>query len=76
MENVEKLSRVIKLSFKDVINKVALILSIVLVVAMIYSYYANLPNFERFTYGIGTSFLIWFITRKNGCGSCNQACRN
>jgi dolichol kinase len=32
----------------------------------------NYDWMQVFGYGAGFSFLIWFSTRKNGCGSCNQ----
>lgn len=71
VKDVKVLSEFEKLRFKDVI-KIALILTIVLVASMTYSYFVYLPNFELFAYGIAICFLVWFATRRNGCGSCNK----
>lgn len=62
---------------KDNVNKVFGISFISLITIVIFSYIGGnesiygLPNLVML-YGAIPLFLVWFGTRKNGCGSCNQ----
>ena len=64
---------------KDKINKItgitAIISFAIILVGVIYDNDAILgfPN-AMMLYLLLPSALIWFGTRKNGCGSCNQSC--
>ena len=64
---------------KDKINKITGIISLsalgVIVAGQITEYDSlfGFPN-AMMLYVLMPSALIWFGTRKNGCGSCNQAC--
>lgn len=64
---------------KDAINKGAGILLIGLAIIIISSYLLNIESkfgvssFYLF-YIAGPVFLVWFGTRRNSCGSCNQDC--
>ncbi len=62
---------------KDVVNKGAGILLIVLAVIIISGYLLNIDSIFGISsfylfYIAGPVFLIWFGTRRNSCGSCNQ----
>ncbi|MDE1767408.1 MAG: hypothetical protein KGI27_14215 [Thaumarchaeota archaeon] len=63
----------------DRVNQVSAVVSIILLVFVITS--TLLPNVVAipippifYWYGLAFSFLLWFSTRKGGCGSCNQGC--
>ena len=62
---------------KDNVNKVFGISFISLIAIVIFSYISGnesvygLPNLVML-YGAIPLFLVWFGTRKNGCGRCNQ----
>lgn len=57
------------------INKIALFSSIIFGGIFLLTFFEEF-NFELesqlFLYPIAITFFIWFATRKNGCGSCNQ----
>jgi len=60
-------------NFKDKINISSLI--IVLILGAMFVMFYLIEDFETaqiFAYTLGFSFLVWFATRRNGCGSCNQ----
>lgn len=62
---------------KDTLNKISGIVSISTFSVIIIGYVAannsllGFPN-AMLLYALMPSALIWFGTRKNGCGSCNQ----
>ena len=64
---------------KDTINRICGITSLFLLFAIIGGYISGIdelfgfPNAMMF-YFLMPAVLIWFGTRKNGCGSCNQTC--
>ena len=65
------------MGLKDKINKISaigLISSAVIIASGIVLENKELLGFENamFLYLLLPSALIWFGTRKNGCGSCNQ----
>ena len=65
------------MGLKDKINKISaigLILSAVIIASGIILENKELLGFENamMLYLLLPSALIWFGTRKNGCGSCNQ----
>ena len=65
------------MGLKDKINKISaigLITSAVIIASGIVLENKELLGFENamFLYLLLPSALIWFGTRKNGCGSCNQ----
>jgi len=65
------------MGLKDKINKISavgLVLSAVVIVSGIVLENKELFGFENamLLYLLLPSALIWFGTRKNGCGSCNQ----
>jgi uncharacterized membrane protein len=60
-------------NFKDKINIVSLIHVVILGVVFVILYF--IEDFETaqvIAYPLGFCFLVWFATRRNGCGSCNQ----
>jgi len=60
-------------NFKDKINIASLIL--VLTLGVVFVMFYLIEDFETaqiVAYPLGFSFLVWFATRRNGCGSCNQ----
>ena len=60
-------------NFKDRLNIVSLILVLILGVVFVLFYF--IKDFETslvIAYPLGLCFLVWFATRRNGCGSCNQ----
>gem|GEM_PF-444276 len=69
--------RVDKLNNKDILNKISGIIAIVTFVIILSGYVTEnesllgFPN-AMMLYLLMPSALIWFGTRKNGCGSCNQ----
>ena len=64
---------------KDKINKISGIAAIIMFVIVIYGDIAEgnsllgFPNI-MLLYLLMPLGLVWFGTRKNGCGSCNQTC--
>jgi len=64
---------------KDKLNKISGIIAIgtfaIILIGIITENDSVLgfPN-AMMLYGLMPSALIWFGTRKNGCGSCNQTC--
>jgi len=67
------------LANKDKINKISGIVSLSMFAVMISGYITGnyslfgFPN-SMMLYALIPAALIWFGTRKNGCGSCNQTC--
>ena len=64
---------------KDKINKISGIISLIMIMMIfsgIFSENESLLGFPNamLLYALMPSGLIWFGTRKNGCGSCNQSC--
>ncbi len=64
---------------KDKINKITGIISLSMLVVILVGYitgYESLFGFPNamMLYALMPAALIWFGTRKNGCGSCNQTC--
>lgn len=64
---------------KDRINKISGIISLAtlaVIVSGVISGNDSLIGFPNamLLYALMPSALIWFGTRKNGCGSCNQSC--
>jgi len=60
-------------NFKDKINISSLIF--VLILGVMFVMFYLIEDFETaqiVAYPLGFSFLVWFATRRNGCGSCNQ----
>jgi len=64
---------------KDIVNKISGIIAIIaagmIIVGIIIENDSILgfPN-AMMLYPLLSTVLIWFGTRKNGCGSCNQSC--
>lgn len=60
-------------NIKDKISKVSLIVGIILggLAAMFY-FTEDVATSQVLLYPLGACFLVWFATRRNGCGSCNQ----
>ena len=64
---------------KDKINKVSGIISLTVIMIIVLGVISEnnsllvFPN-AMLLYVLMPSALIWFGTRKNGCGSCNQSC--
>jgi uncharacterized membrane protein len=73
-KNVEKLlDHRTNSNFKDKINISSLIL--VLILGVVFVMFYLIEDFETaqiVAYPLGFTFLVWFATRRNGCGSCNQ----
>ena len=64
---------------KDKINKITGIISLSMLVAILVGHIAGYESLFGFPnammlYALMPAALIWFGTRKNGCGSCNQTC--
>ena len=60
-------------SFKDKISIFALILGLIFGGLIVLSYFmGEFETFQILLYPLGLCFLVWFATRRNGCGSCNQ----
>jgi len=64
---------------KDKLNKISGIIAISMAAVLVLGYITEndtllgFPN-AMVLYALMPSALIWFGTRKNGCGSCNQTC--
>jgi len=64
---------------KDKLNKISGIIALGMFAVIISGYFTDnesLLGFPNATllYALMPLALIWFGTRKNGCGSCNQTC--
>ncbi len=60
-------------NFKDKINIFSLILVLIFgLLSVMFYLIGNLEGAQILIYPLGLSFLVWFATRRNGCGSCNQ----
>ena len=65
------------MGYKDKINKISGIIALVLLTIVIFGHITEnelllgFPN-AMLLYLLMPSALVWFGTRKNGCGSCNQ----
>jgi hypothetical protein len=60
-------------NFKDKINIISFILVLILgVVCVMFYLIEYFETAQIVAYTLGFSFLVWFATRRNGCGSCNQ----
>lgn len=62
---------------KDSINKIAGTTSLVILSTILFGYVTDNDSLLGFSnammlYVLMPSVLIWFGTRRNGCGSCNQ----
>ena len=67
------------MSNKDKINKISGIVSLGIFLIISLGYITETDSLFGFPnaillYALMPSALIWFGTRKNGCGSCNQTC--
>jgi len=73
-KNVEKLlGHRNNSNFKDKINISSLIFVLILGMMLVVFYLMeDLLTAQIVAYPLGFSFLVWFATRRNGCGSCNQ----
>jgi len=65
------------MSVKDKLNKISGIISLGMFVILVLGYITENDAFLGFPnamvlYALMPAALIWFGTRKNGCGSCNQ----
>lgn len=66
-----------RLNNKDILNKISGVISLVTFSIILFGYITEndslfgFPN-AMMLYALMPSALIWFGTRKNGCGSCNQ----
>ncbi|MDH3677629.1 MAG: hypothetical protein OEQ12_04930 [Nitrosopumilus sp.] len=70
---VELLGLKSDLNYKDKIGIISLALGLFFVI-LIVVFYLN-EDFgitQVLIYPLGFCFLVWFATRRNGCGSCNQ----
>ena len=64
---------------KDKINKIFGIASLGMIVVIVTGYVTEMDSLLGFPnamllYALMPLALVWFGTRKNGCGSCNQSC--
>jgi len=60
-------------NLKDKISISALILGLIFGGLIVMSYFMEEFETSQFLlYPLGLCFLVWFATRRNGCGSCNQ----
>jgi hypothetical protein len=66
-----------RLNDKDILNKISGVIALVTFIIISFGYITEndslfgFPN-AMMLYALMPSVLIWFGTRKNGCGSCNQ----
>ena len=68
-----------KMSVQDKLNKVSGITALGMFSVLVSGYITGNDSLLGFPnamvlYALLPSALIWFGTRKNGCGSCNQTC--
>ncbi|HEY5735604.1 MAG TPA: hypothetical protein VIS47_03495 [Nitrosopumilus sp.] len=67
------------MNVKDKLNKISGIIALGMFGILVLGYIMEndvligFPN-AMVLYGLLPAALIWFGTRKNGCGSCNQTC--
>ena len=67
------------MNVKDKLNKISGIIALGMFIILVLGYITEndaligFPN-ARVLYILLPAALIWFGTRKNGCGSCNQTC--
>ncbi len=64
---------------KNIINKISGMISLAMLGIIISGYISGNDSLLGFQnaivlYALMPAALIWFGTRKNGCGSCNQTC--
>jgi len=64
---------------KDKLNKISGIIALGMFAVIVSGYFTGNESLFRFPnamllYALMPLALIWFGTRKNGCGSCNQTC--
>ena len=64
---------------KDKLNKISATIAISMFVILVLGYITENDSLLGFPnamvlYALMPTALIWFGTRKNGCGSCNQTC--
>ena len=60
-------------NLKDKISISALILGLIFGGLIVMSYFMEeFETYQILLYPLGLCFLVWFATRRNGCGSCNQ----
>jgi len=64
---------------KDKLNKISGIIALGMFTLLISGYFTENNSLLGFPnaivlYALMPAALIWFGTRKNGCGSCNQTC--
>jgi uncharacterized membrane protein len=60
-------------NFKDKISIVSLILGLFFgILTVMFYLIEDLRTVQILAYPLGVCFLVWFATRRNGCGSCNQ----
>ena len=64
---------------KDKLNKISGIIALGMFILLISGYITENDSLLGFPnamvlYALMPAALIWFGTRKNGCGSCNQTC--
>ncbi len=64
---------------KDKINKISGIITLSMLAIVLSRYITGIDSLFGFPnamllYALMPSALVWFGTRKNGCGSCNQTC--
>jgi len=58
---------------KDKINISSLIFGLILgLLAVMFYLIGDFEASQVLVYPLGLCFLVWFATRRNGCGSCNQ----
>ena len=74
IKNVEKLLGLRSDSnVKDKINISSLIFGLILgLLAVMFYLIGDFEASQVLVYPLGLCFLVWFATRRNGCGSCNQ----
>ncbi len=60
-------------NLKDKLSIISLILGLFFgILTVIFYLIENLGTAQVLVYPLGFCFLVWFATRRNGCGSCNQ----
>jgi len=69
----------LSMTTKDKLNKISGIIALGMFAVIVSGYFAGNESLFGFPnaillYALMPLALIWFGTRKNGCGSCNQTC--
>ncbi len=59
-------------NLKDKISVISLILGLFFGILTVIFYLIEDLRTQVLVYPLGLCFLVWFATRRNGCGSCNQ----